>query len=157
MPVAPSSRASSPMRQSSNTSSEVTEARNDSLRWTSAVWKPGAERSTTNPRTPSSLCAHTTATSAMPPFVIHIFEPFSTHPSERRVAVVRMEAGSLPASASVRPKHPMISPRAIRGSHRCFCSSDPKAQIGYIASEPWTEAKLRNPLSAASSSMHASP
>ena len=43
------------------------------------------------------------------------------------------------------------------GSHRCFCSSEPKAWIERIASDPWTETKLRSPESAASSSMQAAP
>ncbi len=72
----------------------------------------------------------------MPPFVIHIFDPLSTQSSPSRLAKVRIDPGSLPESGSVRPKQPMRSPAAIRGSHSCFCSSDPKAQIGYIASEP---------------------
>ena len=45
-------------------------------------------------------------------------------PPSRR-AVVRIWDGSEPASGSVKPKHPMASPRAMAGSHRCFCSSDP--------------------------------
>ena len=51
----------------------------------------------------------------------------------------------------------MISPAAIRGSHCCFCSSEPKRQIAYMASEPWTETSERMPESAASSSRQASP
>ena len=74
---------------------------------------------------PSSVCAQTTATSATEPFVIHILAPFSTQsvPSRRRVRAHR--AGSEPASGSVRPKQPIASPAAIRGSHCCFCSSEP--------------------------------
>ena len=51
----------------------------------------------------------------------------------------------------------MSSPAAMPGSHRSFCSSEPNFQIGNIASEPWTDTKLRSPLSAASSSRHATP
>ena len=46
----------------------------------------------------------------------------------------------------------MSSPVAIFGSKRCFCSSEPYFQIGYIASEPCTLTKLRRPLSPYSSS-----
>ena len=51
----------------------------------------------------------------------------------------------------------MASPVAMRGSHSCFCSSDPYSWIGNIASEPWTDTKLRSPESPASSSRHATP
>ncbi|GBC87796.1 hypothetical protein HRbin12_01814 [bacterium HR12] len=61
----------------------------------------------------------------MPPFVIHIFVPEMTQSEPSRRAWVRMLAGSLPASGSVRPKHPITSPRAMAGSHRSFCSSLP--------------------------------
>ncbi len=82
---------------------------------------------TTNPRMPSSVCAHTTATSAMDPLVIHIFVPLSTQSDPSRRARVRMPPGSDPKSGSVSPKQPIASPAAIRGSHSCFCSSDPFA------------------------------
>ena len=106
---------------------------------------------------PSSVFAHTTATSATPPFVIHIFAPFRTQSDPSRLAFVFIDDGSLPESGSVRPKQPMSSPAAMPGSQRSFCSSEPNFQIGNIASEPWTETKLRSPLSAASSSRHATP
>ena len=75
---------------------------------------------------PSSVFAQTTATPARLPFVIHIFVPLSTQPSPSRRADVRIAAGSLPASGSVRPKQPITSPAAIGSSQRCFCSSEPK-------------------------------
>ena len=93
----------------------------------------------------------------MPPLVIHIFVPFSTQSSPSRRARVRMLAGSLPESGSVSPKQPITSPAAMRGSHSCFCSSEPNFQIGNMASEPWTDTKLRAPESPASSSRQASP
>jgi hypothetical protein len=105
----------------------------------------------------SPVCAHTTATSAIEPLVIHILVPLRTQSSPSRRAVVRMPPGSEPKSGSVRPKHPIASPAAIRGSHSCFCSSDPYAQIANIASDPWTETSERIPESEASSSRHASP
>ncbi len=61
----------------------------------------------------------------MVPLVIHILVPFSTHPSAVRRAVVRMAAGSDPASGSVSPKQPINSPAAMPGSQRSFCSSEP--------------------------------
>ena len=73
---------------------------------------------------PSSVLAHTTATSAIPPLVIHILVPSMIQSEPSRRARVFIEPGSEPASASVRPKHPIVSPAAIGGSHRCFCSSD---------------------------------
>ena len=36
----------------------------------------------------------------------------------------------------MRPKQPIASPAAIRGSHSSFCSSLPQRQIAYIASDP---------------------
>ena len=119
--------------------------------------KPGVSVGTRNPRMPSSVWAQTTAMSAIEPFVIHIFEPFSTHPSPSRLADVRMWFGSLPKSASVSPKHPITSPVAIFGSQCCFCSSVPNLQIGNMQSDPWTLTNERNPESPASSSRHARP
>ena len=105
----------------------------------------------------SSVRAQMIARSAMPPLVIQSLLPFNTQSEPRRRATVRMPPGSEPKSGSVRPKQPITSPRDIRGSHSCFCSSDPNFQIGNIASEPWAEAKLRKPESPASSSRQASP
>ena len=52
---------------------------------------------------------------------------------------------------------PITSPRAIRGSHSCFCSSLPQRWIEPIASEPCTDTNVRMPESPASSSRAASP
>ena len=106
---------------------------------------------------PSSLRAHTTATSATEPLVIHIFEPLSTQPEDVFFARVRMPAGFDPASGSVRPKQPIVSPAAIPGSQRSFCSSLPQRWIANIASEPWTEQNERRPESPASSSRQVKP
>ena len=135
----------------------MTEARSESLPSMSAVVKPGVPRGTMKPRTPSSVTAQTIARSAIEPFVIHIFWPWRTQSSPSRRARVRIELGSDPASGSVSPKQPIASPAAIRGSHSRFCSSDPQRWIAYIASEPWTETRLRSPLSPASSSRQVSP
>ena len=53
----------------------------------------------------------------------------------------------------MRPKQPIASPAAIRGSHCCFCSSRAEARgSANIASEPCTETSERMPESPASSS-----
>ncbi len=72
----------------------------------------------------------------MDPFVIHILVPLRTQSEPSRLAYVRMPAGLLPKSGSVRPKQPMDSPRAMPGSQRSFCPSSPKRAIANIASEP---------------------
>ena len=114
--------------------------------------------STRKPRiSPSSVRAHTTATSAIVPFVIHILAPLSTQSPPSRRACMRIVPGSEPASGSVRPKQPIASPRCIAGSQRSFCSSEPQRQIANIASDPWTDTTLRTPASPASSSMHVRP
>ena len=112
---------------------------------------------TTKPRMPSSVWAQTTATSATEPLVIHILLPLSTQSPPSRLALVRMLPGSEPWSGSVRPKQPMASPVAMRGSHSCFCSSLPQRQMANMASEPCTETSERMPESEASSSRQARP
>ena len=77
--------------------------------------------------------------------MIHIFWPEMIQSSPSRRARVRIEPGSEPASGSVRPKQPIASPAAIRGSHSCFCSSEPQRQIANIASEPCTETRRADP------------
>ena len=93
--------------------------------------------------------------------MIHIFEPLRTQslssPEPSLLARVFIDPGSLPASDSVRPKQPIASPVAIRGSHSSFCSSVPQRWMPYIASEPCTLTKERSPESTASSSRHATP
>ena len=121
------------------------------------VVKPLVPFGTRKPRTPSSVAAQTTATSATEPFVIHIFCPCTIQSSPSRRARVRIEPGSEPASGSVSPKQPIASPAAIRGSQSFFCSSLPHRQIANIASDPCTETSERRPLSPASSSMQARP
>ena len=144
-------------RTSESTSSLVTEARNDILSPTSCAENPGVSVGTTNPRIPSSVCAHTTATSAMLPFVIHILVPLSTQSAPSRSAWVRMPAGLEPKSGSVSPKQPIALPAAMSGSQRCFCSSLPQRQMANIANDPCTLTRERIPESHASNSMQASP
>ena len=133
------------------------DARSEIFFLMSGAEKPRVPFSTRKPRMPSSVCAHTTATSATEPFVIHILAPFRIQSEPSRRAFVRIAPGSEPASGSVSPKQPSFVPAAICGSHCCFCSSEPQRQIAYIASEPWTETRLRMPESPASSSRHVRP
>ncbi len=113
------------MRQSWKPSSEVIEARSENLPCWSRAEKPGVPFSTRKPRMPSSVWAHTTATSAMEPLVIHCLAPLSTQPSPSRRAVVRMPPGLEPKSGSVSPKQPTASPAAKAGSQRSFWASEP--------------------------------
>ena len=59
------------------------------------------------------------------PLVMKILEPFSTHSSPSRTALVRMPWTSEPAPGSVIARAPTASPLTIFGSHCCFCSSVP--------------------------------
>ena len=103
-------------RTSSSSSSEVTDARSDSFLWMSCVVKPLRARAGRGSRgRPRRSRAQTTATSAIEPFVIHIFWPCRIQSSPSRRARVRIEPGSEPASGSVRPKQPIASPAAMRG------------------------------------------
>ena len=135
------------------------EARRDILCLIGVAEKPGLSVGTMKPRTvPSSARAQMIATSAMSPLVIHILVPSSRQaPPGVCLAVVRIAAASDPLSGSVSPKHPIVSPVAMDGSQCSFCSSDPNAQMGYIAREPWTLMNDRIPVSPASSSKAASP
>ena len=92
----------------------------------------------------------------MPPLVIHILVPLSTQSLPSRRALVRIPAGLEPEVGSVRPKQPITSP-AARRQPAPLLLFEPYRQIGYMASEPWTETKLRAPESPASSSRQARP
>ena len=135
----------------------MSEASRESFPFWSLAEKPSRPVSTMKPRieptsSRSPVLAQITATSAMDPFVIHILAPLRTHSSPSSTARVIMPPGLEPKSGSVRPKHPMDSPLAIRGSHSRFCASDPKAKIGYMTRAPCTDTKERRPESARSSS-----
>src|SRR5215472_2558549 len=106
-PVTPGSTADDGSRTESSTSSDVIDARSDIFLWMSRAGNPRVPRGTRNPRTPSSVEAHTTAMSAMDPLVIHIFVPLSTQSEPSRTAWVRIDAGSDPWSGSVSPKQPI--------------------------------------------------
>src|SRR5690606_15136407 len=77
-PAASGSRAESGSRTSSKESAAVIDARRESLRSITVAVNPGVPAGTRNPRIPSSVPAHTTATSATDPLVIHILVPVST-------------------------------------------------------------------------------
>ncbi len=66
--------------------------------------------------------------------MIQFFWPLITHSSPSRTAVVRIAAGSLPASGSERAKAGDHSPLAHLGRKRSFSSSEPKSWIGSVPS-----------------------
>src|SRR6267143_3884696 len=157
-PTTPGKRFSSGISQSLNDNPEVTEARSDHFPCTSQALNPGAPFSTRNPRTlPSSPLAHTTATSAIDPLVIHIFSPFRIYLLPFFTARVSIPPGFDPNCGSVKPKQPIAFPCCRIGSHLFFCASLPYERIGYITSAPCTETKLRNPESPRSSSCVINP
>ena len=86
---------------------------------------PGVSVGTISPLTPPSVCAQTTVSWAIEASPIQRFEPLRIQSVPSRLAKVFMLDGSDPALGSVRAKLPMISPVAIPGSQRDFCSSDP--------------------------------
>src|SRR5688572_4695778 len=94
--------ASAGTHTSWKTSSLVSEARRESLPFWSLAVNPLVFVGTTKPRIDLSdlspfVFAHTTATCAWDPFVIHIFPPFRTHvPSFCSRAIVTMPDGFEP-------------------------------------------------------------
>ena len=64
--------------------------------------------------------------SSVPALVMNIFEPLTTQVPSRSSAVVRAAPASDPASGSVSPNAASRRPEARSGSHRSFCSSEPK-------------------------------
>src|SRR6267143_358577 len=125
-PTTPGKRFSSGISQSLNDNPEVTEARNDHFPCTSHALNPGVPFSTRNPRTlSSSALAHTTATSAIDPLVIHIFSPFKIYLLPFFTARSSIPPGFEPNCGSVKPKHPIPFPCSRGGSHLFFCVSLP--------------------------------
>src|SRR2546426_2369454 len=124
-PFVSGSRFFAGMRQSSKKSCDVTDARSENFPMCKAVENPGVPFSTTKPRMVPSALAHTTATSAMEPLVIHDFAPLRIQESPSRRALVRIAPGFDPKSGSVSPKQPMLSPEASFGIQSSFCSFDP--------------------------------
>nr|WP_261818387.1 hypothetical protein [Nocardioides sp. OK12] len=91
----------------------------------------------------SSSRAQMITRSAKEALPIHFFSPLSTQPSpSRRAVVARPIEMAEPTSGSVRPKAPISSIRAIAGSQRSRCSSEPHRWIEPIASPPWTPMKV---------------
>ena len=56
----------------------------------------------------------------------------------RRAVVVSPPATPDPTSGSVSPNAPIFSIRAISGSQRCFCSSEPHRKMDPMARPPCT-------------------
>ena len=81
----------------------------------------------------SITLAKTMKMSAKPPFVIHIFSPFSTKlPSGCRAAAVFAPSASDPEPDSLRQYAPTISPVISFGRYLRFCASVPKSDSGRI-------------------------
>src|SRR4029077_2376940 len=104
-------RFSSGISQSLKDNPEVTEARSDHFPCTSQALNPGVPFSTRKPRTlSSSALAHTTATSAIDPLVIHIFSPFKIYLLAFFTARVSIPPGLDPNCGSVSPKQTIALP-----------------------------------------------
>ena len=82
-----------------------------------------------------SVTASTSAQFAYVPFVMNVFDPFSTHPPSRFTAVVRMPPASEPEPGSVNPHAPSHSPLASFGIQRFFCASLPPIMMWFVQSE----------------------
>ena len=75
--------------------------------------------------------AKITTQSALPPFVMKHFVPFSTHAVPSLRHVVRMPATSLPAPGSVSPYAPyLMVPGLKMPKKRSFCSLVPMKRMG---------------------------
>ena len=74
---------------------------------------------------PVRAVMHTTPLMSVPALVMNCLAPLIVQPSSDSTARVRTLPASEPASGSVSPKAPRISPDVSRGSHSAFCSSLP--------------------------------
>ena len=63
---------------------------------------------------------------SVPAFVMNCLAPSMTHSPSCSRARVFVLAASEPASGSVSPNAPRISPLHSRGIHSCLCASVPK-------------------------------
>ena len=147
---APGSRLAAGTRTLSSVMSACHTERSDTFPSMTRAWNPAAPFSTTKaPTWPSSVSrAHTTTRSATVPRPIHRFLPFSTHPSPSGRAEVSSAIESDPWSGSVSAKAPSLSIRAMSGSHRAFCSSEPHIAIDCMARPactPRTTPRLPSP------------
>ena len=64
---------------------------------------------------------------SVPLLVMNCLAPLITHSPSSSFAVVRTLPASEPASGSVSPNAPSVSPEVSFGIHSCFCSSEPNA------------------------------
>ena len=123
------SRFDSGTRQSSNVRPCVSEACQPILRyggWTSNPAEPDGTMIAEISPGPVRAVTVTSAVIAVPELVMNAFSPLITHVPSTSSALVRVAPASDPASGSVRPNAPSASPAHRRGSHSCFCASDPK-------------------------------
>ena len=104
---------------------------------------PGGTTKLACPRVPSSgsTAATTTCTSAIPPFVMKIFWPLSTHSPFLRTARVFIDDTSEPASGSVTANAPSAGLSGVpkqAGIHVAICSGVPCEKMAAIGSPvPW--------------------
>ena len=133
----------------SKASEAVSDARSPSLPWISCVREAvgvGGDEEAGDPLVlllGVGLGEHQRDARRRCPSEIHIFWPLILQPPSIFSARVRIEEGSEPASGSVRPKQPKISPEVRPGSQRCFCSSVPQRSIDPQTSEVCTETTVR--------------
>ena len=83
---------------------------------------------------------------------MNCFAPEMRQPPSSRVAEVRREPASDPASASVSANAPISSPRASGGTKRARCSSVPKRSSGSVTALVWTATVTPTPASPRESS-----
>ncbi len=137
------SRWSSGTKQSSITTSAVSEARVPSLFSFLPGRKPSIPCSRTKAemlwwRGPSgSVTACTTQTSPTVPWVVKVLAPLRIQPPSTLTARERVPAASEPASGSVRLQAPILAPVARSGSQRRRCSSLPNLKMWLVHSELW--------------------
>jgi hypothetical protein len=92
---------------------------------------------------PSGVRAASATTLDRSPLVTHIFVPSRMYSSPSGVALHCSAWVSLPASGSLNDSAPRLSPVAITGSRRAFCSSVP-CSFSKVAAMVWV---LRMPVS----------
>ena len=91
------------------------------------------------------------------PLPIHFLAPSITQVSPSRRAEVSRATESEPWSGSVSANAPIFSSRAMAGSQRCFCSSDPQNAIDRMASPACTPTNVPMLPSPRASSIVTSP
>ncbi len=131
-------------RTSSRTSSLVTDARSDIFDAMVCAEKPVCRWGRRNHGCPRR-CGPTRWRCRPPTVSDPHLRAVDDRSSPERVARVRIPAGSEPKSGWVRPKHPILRPAAMSGSHCSLSSSLPNACSANIASEPCTLTSERMP------------